>query len=161
MHPKITHTLSSQQPADLQLHSAAGEGEHSIIPLGPKVGAQHHRKPLGDIGTQHHRKRRGDSSLGILGSCPDLVVTIPSHVFQSGHQKLFGNKLGLAFESDQDTQQTLEWLATFNLESSISLTLSDILPYSHFVVQFDSSVGDVAKQDLIKCSPLNAINCDK
>lgn len=130
---------------DSQHCSLKGNGAKVII---PQVGSD------GEL-----RKHQTTASASSLGTTSNLVVVIPSHIYCSRQLKLFSNKLVLAFEAEQDTRQTLEWLAAFNQESSISLTFNDVLPNSIYVVQFDSSLGDVARQSLIKRSPLAAVDC--
>lgn len=87
---------------------------------------------------------------------PEALVRIPQHVFLSSHLKLFGNKLVLVFESELNTRQVLDWLAEFNEDNHINLSLSDELQHPFFVVQFDSSLGESTRQRLIKRSPLKA-----
>lgn len=87
------------------------------------------------------------------------LITIPNHLIQASHKKLFGNKVVLAFESEYDSRSTLNWLAAFNQESPISLTLSDVLSNSLFVVQFDAALGPETRDILLQRSPLKALDC--
>lgn len=87
------------------------------------------------------------------------VITIPSHLIQASHKKLFGNKVVLAFESEYDSRRALSWLAAFNQESPISLSLSDVLNNSLFVVQFDAALGLETRDILLQRSPLKALDC--
>lgn len=94
-----------------------------------------------------------------VGADPHQIITIPSHIIQATHKKLFGNKVFLAFESEFDSRRTLNWLAAFNQESSIPLTLSDVLNNSLFVVQFDAALGLENRDLLLQRSPLKALDC--
>lgn len=80
-------------------------------------------------------------------------------IFLSSHQKIFGNILVLVFEAELNTKQVLDWLADFNEECQIHLTLSDKLQHSLFVVQYDLSLGEATRQVLISKSPLKARGC--
>lgn len=90
---------------------------------------------------------------------PQPLITIPTHIIQASHKKLFGNKVVLVFESEYDSRRTLSWLAAFNQESPIALTLSDVLNNSLFVVQFDAALGLEARDLLVQRSPLKALDC--
>lgn len=90
---------------------------------------------------------------------PAQVITIPSHLIQASHKKLFGNKVVLAFETEFNSRRTLNWLAAFNQKSPISLTLGDVLIISLFVVQFDAALGSETRDTLLQSSPLKALDC--
>lgn len=115
--------------------------------------SQHYRHPSSQPrDTPHPNLSSADHS-------PEALVRIPQHILISSHLKLFGNKLVLAFESELNTKQVLDWLADFNEDNSIKLTLSDELQHSLFVVQFDSASGDSTRKTLLKRSPLKARDC--
>lgn len=121
-----------------------------ILPI-PSAVQRCNEAPSLPGGAQLNHQQQEDSS--------PHIITIPTHLIQAGHKKLFGNKVVLAFESEYDSRRTLSWLAAFNQESPISLTLSDVLLNSLFVVQFDAALGLETRDLLLQRSPLKALDC--
>lgn len=111
------------------------------------------------ISLPNSRAISADNLVGGAEEESPAVITLLSHIVQAAHKKLFDNKVVLTFESEFDTRRTLGWLAAFNQESSISLTLSDVLKNSVFVAQFNTALGLKSRDTLLLRSPLKALDC--
>ncbi|CAM6083973.1 unnamed protein product [Calypogeia fissa] len=96
--------------------------------------------------------RAGPSAGGELST----VINIPIHILRAGQQRLWGNKLLLAFEAELNSRQARDWIDAYNQEANVKFSLHDELQNALFVVKFEADNDEAAKKSLIRKSPLKA-----